>query len=210
MSRIYISSSWSNQEQQSLVEELRNQGHKVYDFRHPDGRNDSNVWEELGINRNNVSVCDYQKNIEEDRAIWRFEEHFKAMTDADTCVLLLPCGRSSHVEAGYMKGLGKRVLVFCSSNEMVPELMYRIFDGFYHEKDDLFEELEKPQRGICKVCGCSNENPCYHPVHGYCWWVDDSQTLCSHCAHLEDEGEYCIADDPLTEHCINDVGNAFK
>ena len=45
MARIYISSSWKNEHQPKLVEQLRKQGHKVYDFRHPNGRNDRNVWE---------------------------------------------------------------------------------------------------------------------------------------------------------------------
>ena len=31
------------------------------------------------------------------------------MQEADFCVLLLPCGRSAHSEAGWMKGNGKKV-----------------------------------------------------------------------------------------------------
>ena len=47
MSRIYVSSSWKNELQPELVNLLRQHGHKVYDFRHPDGRDDRNVWEEV-------------------------------------------------------------------------------------------------------------------------------------------------------------------
>lgn len=47
MSRIYISSSWRNGAQPTLVKELERRGHQVYDFRHPSGRNDHNVWEEV-------------------------------------------------------------------------------------------------------------------------------------------------------------------
>ena len=53
--------------------------------------------------------------------------------------------------------------------------------------------------GICKICGCSNFNPCYHPEHGYCWWVDDTHELCSHCA------DKTISEDPETVHCVNGV-----
>ena len=46
-----------------------------------------------------------------------------AMDWADTCVLVLPSGRSAHLEAGYMAGEGKRVIVW--TNEPIePELMY--------------------------------------------------------------------------------------
>lgn len=42
---------------------------------------------------------------------------------ADCCVLLLPCGRSAHFEAGYFWGAGKPVhILLAERNE--PELMY--------------------------------------------------------------------------------------
>lgn len=209
MSRIYISSSWQNKYQPQLVEILRNKGHKVYDFRHPEGRTDKNVWESLHVNQENVTNKDFVELLSEVEPNIRFKEHYNAMLDADTCILLLPCGRSSHIEAGYMKGLGKRVLVYNPDGTTKPELMYLTLNGYVSSEEELHQFLE-PIKGICKVCGCSAHNPCWNPVHGYCWWVDETETLCSHCAHLEAEGEYCIADDPSTEHCIKDVGNAFK
>lgn len=51
--------------------------------------------------------------------------------------------------------------------------------------------------GVCKICGCTDNDPCYHPDYGNCWWVDDTHELCSHCADPE------IAEDPATVHCIN-------
>lgn len=56
------------------------------------------------------------------------------------------------------------------------------------------EELKK---GVCRVCGCTDDDPCYNPNFGNCWWADESQTICSHCA------DKAIADDPETKHCIN-------
>ena len=54
--------------------------------------------------------------------------------------------------------------------------------------------------GVCKVCGCTDKDPCHNPTHGMCWWVDDTHELCSHCADEE------IANDPATQHCINSKG----
>lgn len=51
--------------------------------------------------------------------------------------------------------------------------------------------------GICKVCGCTDNDPCFNPRHGNCWWADDTHELCSHCA------DPAIANDPETVHCIN-------
>ncbi len=216
MSRIYISSSWKNPHHQKLVEALRQRGHKVYDFRHPCGREDRSVWEETGVTgkiyrsdgHTGLLGSELSEALGDERARKRFDEHRDAMYDADTCVLLLPSGRSSHLEAGYMKGLGKRVYVFGSQYDIhQPELMYLTLDGFFYLYDDLYAALDKPMPGVCRVCGCTWDNPCSHPDHGSCYWVEPS--LCSHCASKE-EGGLGIGDDPLTQHCINDVGKAFK
>lgn len=51
--------------------------------------------------------------------------------------------------------------------------------------------------GTCKVCGCTDNDPCHNPKHGNCWWVDETHELCSHCADPD------IANDENTRHCIN-------
>ena len=37
--------------------------------------------------------------------------------------------------------------------------------------------------GVCKVCGCTEKDPCYHPDWGCCWWADDTEELCVECSH---------------------------
>ena len=210
MARIYVSSSWKNEYQPALVAGLRMRGHKVYDFRHPEGRNDQSVWKDVGINEESTPCEEFSKQHNCNIAQERFDKHFDAMNDADTCILLLPCGNSSHVEAGYMAGTGKRVFVYCPKESIKPELMYLTFDGFFYKLEDLYKALATPLPGVCRICGGTDENPCYNPDAGYCWWVDEEQTLCSHCADLAAEGEYSIKDDPETVHCVNDNGNGFK
>lgn len=55
----------------------------------------------------------------------------------------------------------------------------------------------EPKRDVCRVCGCTWGDPCYNPLHGFCWWADETQTICSHCA------DPAIADDPLTLHRVS-------
>ena len=50
-----------------------------------------------------------------------------ALNWADTCLLVLPCGRSAHTEAGWMKGAGKRTIVYIPEMQEA-ELMYKLFD----------------------------------------------------------------------------------
>lgn len=36
-------------------------------------------------------------------------------------------------------------------------------------------------KGICKECSCTWNNACFNSEHGACWWMDETETLCSHC-----------------------------
>ncbi|MBM7317903.1 hypothetical protein [Streptococcus suis] len=39
------------------------------------------------------------------------------------------------------------------------------------------------KKGFCKLCGCNWITPCIDGSYGTCWWVDESQPLCSHCCY---------------------------
>lgn len=75
--------------------------------------------------------------------------------------------------------------------------IYRVRGDFRFGESAVPAIENKVKPGVCKICGCTADNPCWNPVHGYCWWADEEQTLCSHCA------EDLIKDDPDTVHCIN-------
>jgi hypothetical protein len=69
-----------------------------------------------------------------------FESDYAAMQWADTCVLVLPCGRSAHAEAGWMAGQGKRTLVYIPE-PIEPELMYLMFGQVCLSMSELREAL---------------------------------------------------------------------
>jgi hypothetical protein len=64
-----------------------------------------------------------------------------ALDWADICVLVLPCGRSAHLEAGYAIGRGKKTLFFLHPDKFEPELMYRLGDGCVTNIQDLVKHL---------------------------------------------------------------------
>ena len=41
--------------------------------------------------------------------------------------------------------------------------------------------------GTCKECGCTDDNACYHPDFGPCFWIDETHELCSHCVEFPDD-----------------------
>ena len=58
------------------------------------------------------------------------------MQRADACVLVLPCGRSAHLEAGWFCGQDKRVFAVIG-RAIEPELMYAMFDAIVETVEEL-------------------------------------------------------------------------
>ena len=97
MAKIYVASSWRNQHQPQVVSFLREQGHEVYDFRHPAGKTGFQ-WSQIDEDWENWSTDQYRAALEHPIAQAGFKSDFDAMQWADVCVLVLPCGRSAHSE----------------------------------------------------------------------------------------------------------------
>ena len=142
MARIYVASSWRNPYFPEVVNRLREAGHEVYDFRNPPHGGAGFHWTDIDPDAPNWTYAQYAEGLHHPLAERQFQADIDALTWADTCVLVLPCGRSAHTEAGWMAGAGKRVLAYIP--EMVePELMYKLFDGVAGSLEELVEKLQQ-------------------------------------------------------------------
>ena len=136
MAKIYVASSWRNKYYANVVDRLRAAGHEVYDFRHPPSGTSGFHWTDVDPAAANWTFAQYAAGLTHPLAERQFKNDIDALTWADTCVLVLPCGRSAHTEAGWMAGRGKKVIAYIP--EMVePELMYKLFDTVVGNLDDL-------------------------------------------------------------------------
>ena len=140
MAKIYVASSWRNDLQQQVVSLIREKGHQVYDFKHPDDVQVGFSWAEIDPNWKDWDVDEYKTALVSPCAEEGFTRDFNAMKDADICVLLLPCGRSAHTEAGWMKGHGKKVVVLMTQPQEA-ELMYKLFDKVVSNTSELLRYL---------------------------------------------------------------------
>ncbi len=122
--RIYVASSWRNVYQPDVVKALRNANHLVYDFRHPEPGNTGFQWSEIDPNWQQWTNQQYIKALSHPIAEKGFALDYSAMQWADTGVLLLPSGRSAHIEAGYFNGARKPLHILLAQEPMQPELMY--------------------------------------------------------------------------------------
>lgn len=121
--KIYLASSWRNEQQPPAVAELRAAGHEVYDFRNPPGGIPNGFrWSELDPDWQFWSARQYIENLKKPLAQQGFHSDFDGMKWADIGVLLLPCGRSAHLELGWMAGAGKPTIIVTNDGEE-PELM---------------------------------------------------------------------------------------
>lgn len=127
MPKIYIASSWRNPYYEQVVKRLREEGYEVYDFLNPPHGGNGFHWTDVDENAPNWTFEEYAEGLNHPLAERQFKADLDALEWADACVLVLPCGRSAHTEAGWMAGRGKKVVVYIPKMEE-PELMYKLFD----------------------------------------------------------------------------------
>ena len=137
--KIYVASSWRNQYQQMVVQTLRDQGHEVYDFKNPPERSGFS-WSDVDPDWQNWTTPAYRDALAHPVSQAGFDSDFNAMDAAEVCVLVLPCNRSAHTEAGFMKGQGKPTYVYLPE-PMEPELMYKVFDLVTDSLSEICEAL---------------------------------------------------------------------
>ena len=142
MPKIYVASSWRNPYYPEVVKRLRAEGHQVYDFRNPPNGGNGFHWTDIDENALKWDFKQYEKGLGHPLAERQFKADLEALDWADSCVLVLPCGRSAHAEAGWMAGKGKKVVVYIPKMEE-PELMYKLFDEVVNNMDDLVDNLKR-------------------------------------------------------------------
>lgn len=151
--RLYVASSWRNAHQPDLVADLRVY-HEVYDFRHPPGGEHLGFsWSDVDPDWTSWSAGQYVAALDHPIAAAGFESDFGAMEWAEGCILVLPCGRSAHLEAGWFVGAGKPLFILLDQQEFghdaghhVTELMYRMATKIYTDRDELLVELADHER----------------------------------------------------------------
>lgn len=139
--RIYVASSWRNAEQPVVVGKLRELGHTVYDFRNPRPGDHGFAWSEIDPDWIGWQPRAFRVCLDHPVAVAGFASDFDAMRWADAFVLVLPCGRSAHLEAGWAIGAGKPTAILLHEDKFEPELMYRMADLIACDLDEVSEWL---------------------------------------------------------------------
>jgi hypothetical protein len=142
MVKIYLATSWSNPEHAKVLTYLRRQGHEVYDFKNPTLEQAGFKWERIDNQWQSWKAKDFAYVVPNHPVAKQyFNLDRQALDNTEALVLLMPCGRSAHLEAGYAAGQGKKVVIYFPAeiydehyphkspqykldNSFQPELMY--------------------------------------------------------------------------------------
>lgn len=124
--KIYLASSWRNPLYDAVYHVLKDgAGFDVFNFK---GHTDFS-WKD-------VPTTTYIDKLQHPIAQTNFMLDFNALQECDTCVLVLPCNRSAHLELGYGIGKGKNTAVLLDTQPEL-ELMYNMVDYLAFNIDQL-------------------------------------------------------------------------
>lgn len=139
MKRVYVIGSLRNQEVPKVASFLRAMAFQVFDDWYAAGPEADDYWKDYEKSRGRT----YAEALKGKAAqnVFAFD---KANLDAaDAAVLVLPAGRSGHLELGYMAGRGKQTFILKAPDEDRWDVMYAFATGFVETKDELLLALLK-------------------------------------------------------------------
>jgi len=143
--KIYVASSWRNTLQPDVVKALRYSGHEVYDFRNPSPGNTGFKWSEIDPLWKGWSVQDFIKALKHPLARQGYNLDYSAMRWANMGVMVMPCGKSAHLEAGYFVGARKPLIIY-TPQDQEPELMYLMATAICTRMDELLDKVQSISR----------------------------------------------------------------
>lgn len=144
---VYVASSWRSLLQQVVVHAIRAFGIDVYDFRNPAPGNTGFSWSSINPDWQRWTPAQWRDALKSGIAKRGYDNDKAGMDGADCCVLVLPCRRSAHLEAGFMAAQGKPVFTV-ALEKTEPELMSLLLGPADHictSMDELFDRLGCPK-----------------------------------------------------------------
>ncbi len=147
--KIYIASSWKNQKVVLwLADSLEIFGFEVDAFCRATDKRFAFHWSELVDNEIDLQKHDALSFLEDTKVQRAYQEDKKWLDWADCVIMLMPCGRSSHLEGGYAKGKGKKLFLYGKFPKGEFDVMYGLADGLFRteEIDKLVSTLQSVGR----------------------------------------------------------------
>lgn len=140
MTKIYLIGSLRNENVPKIAANLRLEGHEVFDDWFAAGPEADDYWQKYELNKGH----NYKEALNGYAAkhVFSFDKHHLDRNEA--AVLLLPAGKSGHLELGYFIGKGKPgYILFDGYMPDRWDVMYQFATNVFFDAADLIKELEK-------------------------------------------------------------------
>lgn len=135
--KLYLIGSLRNPDVPLVSATLRTFGHQVHDDWYAAGPRADDHWQEYEKDRGKTLSEALRTPAAQN--VFHFDKQYLDWCDA--AVLLMPCGKSGHLELGYAIGTGKRGYVLMLEEPDRWDVMYAFTDGLFTDIYDLAEEL---------------------------------------------------------------------
>lgn len=142
---IYLIGSLRNKEVPAVAARLRKEGHDVFASWFAAGEFADDAWKEYEKGRG-LTFPEALKDFAAQH-VYKFDK-----THLDRCdivILLLPAGKSGHLELGYSIGKGKKGYILLEQGDDPRwDVMYNFAEGVFYTIEDLIRELAKPANDL--------------------------------------------------------------
>ncbi len=137
--RVYLIGSLRNKGVPILGSKLRALGMDVFDDWHAGGPEADDEWRRYHVDRGD----DYQTALRSFMAEHVFEFDKKHLDRCDMAVMLMPAGRSGHLEFGYMRGSGKTGYILFDKEPERWDVMVQFATDVYFSEEKFLADMEK-------------------------------------------------------------------
>src|SRR5678816_2749619 len=108
---LYVASSWRNPLYDGVIAALNAAKVPLYDFKRPGHHKEGFQWSAIDAQWQHWSPRAYRIALTHARANAGFHADMEALEACTRLLLVLPCGRSAHLELGHAIGAGKETII---------------------------------------------------------------------------------------------------
>lgn len=136
--RIYLIGALNNWKIIDIAKKLRNEGFEVFDSWITPGPKADEYLRKYSKRRGLT-----HKQIMQDWSTEHIFEFDKFHIDrSDIVIMIMPCGKSGHLELGYAIGQGKKGYILFDKEPKRLDIMHRFADNIFYDLNELIKEIK--------------------------------------------------------------------
>ena len=137
--KVYVIGSLRNPRITEVGNALRKAGHEAFEDWHSGGPEADDEWQRYERERGRG----YKEALRGHHALNIFHFDLYHLNESDAAVLVMPAGRSAHLELGYMVGRKKHTYVLFDAEPERFDIMYNLCQEVFFNLDELLDALNK-------------------------------------------------------------------